>query len=45
MRNNFTFCSSIKVKKLEKMEKAIDLLYSEKINNDDLKICVEFYMI
>ena len=42
MRNNFTFCSSIKVKKLEKMEDVIDLLYSEKIGNDDLKICIDF---
>ena len=42
MRNNFTFCSSIKIKKLEKMEDVIDLLYSEKINNDDLKICINF---
>lgn len=42
MRNNFTFCSSIKVKKLDKMEEIINLLYGEKIDNDDLKICVEF---
>lgn len=42
MRNNFTFCSAIKVKKLEKMEDVIDLLYFEKINNDDLKVCVAF---
>ena len=42
MRNNFTFCSAIKVKKLDKMEEVIDLLYSEKINNDDLRICVTF---
>lgn len=42
MRNNFTFCSSIKVKKLEKMEDVINLLYTEKIDNDDLQICREF---
>ena len=42
MRNNFTFCSSIKVKKLEKMEDVIDLLYSEKLENEDLQICVLF---
>ena len=42
MRNNFTFCSSIKVKKLDKMEDVINLLYGEKIDNDDLHICVKF---
>ena len=42
MRNNFTFCSSIKVKKLDKMEEIINLLYGEKIDNDDLTICIEF---
>lgn len=42
MRNNFTFCSSIKVKKLDKMENIIDLLYNEKIENDDLQICILF---
>ena len=42
MRNNFTFCSSIKVKKLDKMEDIINLLYGERIENDDLTICVEF---
>ena len=42
MRNNFTFCSSIKVKKLDKMEDIINLLYGEKINNDDLIICISF---
>ena len=42
MRNNFTFCSSIKVKQLDKMEDIINLLYGEKINNDDLQICLMF---
>lgn len=42
MRNNFTFCSSIKIKKLEKMTKIINLLTSENTNNEDLKICVLF---
>lgn len=42
MRNNFTFCSSIKAKKLNQMENIIDLLYSEKIENDDLQICIMF---
>jgi hypothetical protein len=42
MRNNFTFCSSIKKKYLEKMEDVIDLLYSEKLDNEDLEICVNF---
>jgi len=42
MKNNFTYSASIKLKDLEKMEKAIDLLYSEKLDNDDLHICVAF---
>ena len=42
MRNNFTFCSSIKIKKLEKMEDIINLLITEKTTNDDLQICQLF---
>ena len=42
MRNNFTFCSGIKAKKLDQMEKVINLLQSEKIENDDLTICLMF---
>ena len=42
MKNNFNFNASIKMKDLEKMENLIDLFYREKIDNDDLKICVEF---
>ena len=42
MKNNFNFNASIKMKDLEKMENLIDLLYREKIDNEDLRICVEF---
>ena len=42
MRNNFTFCSSIKMKKLERMEGVINLLISENTNNEDLRICTLF---
>ena len=42
MRNNFTFCSGIKAKKLDQMERVINLLCSEKMENDDLQICLAF---
>lgn len=42
MKNNFNFNASIKMKDLEKMENLINLFYSEKIDNEDLKICIEF---
>jgi len=42
MKNNFNFNASIKMKDLEKMENLIDLFYREKIDNEDLSICVEF---
>ena len=42
MKNNFNFNASIKMKDLEKMENLINLFYGEKINNEDLKICIEF---
>ena len=42
MKNNFTFCASIKLKELEKMENLIDLFYKEHISDDDFKICISF---
>ena len=42
MKNNFNFNVSIKLKDLEKMENLINLFYNEKIDNEDLKICIEF---
>ena len=45
MRNNFTFCSSIKIKKLERMENIIKLLTSENLNNEDLKLCTIFKVL
>ena len=42
MKNNFNFNASIKMKDLDKMEKSIELLTKEKIENEDLKICLAF---
>lgn len=42
MKNNFNFNASIKIKDLEKMEKVINLLQNEKIQNEDTKICINF---
>ena len=42
MKNNFNFNASIKIKDLERMESVIDLLYREKIDNKDLKLCIAF---
>lgn len=42
MKNNFNFNASIKIKDLEKMEKVINLLQNEKIQNEDSAICIAF---
>lgn len=42
MKNNFTFCASIKVKELEKMTKTIEVLNKENISNNDLDILLGF---
>ena len=42
MRNNFNFNASIKVKDLDKMEKLLSFLASERVENKDTQICIEF---
>jgi hypothetical protein len=46
MRNNFTFCSGIKMKKLEKMEFIMKLLFNEKLSeSNDYKILSDFHSL
>ena len=42
MRNNFNFNASIKVKDLDKMEKLLSFLASERVENKDTQICIAF---
>ena len=42
MKNNFNFNASIKVKDLDKMEKLLSFLASERVENKDTQICIAF---